>query len=290
MKQFFILIFVFVGFNAPKAQPYIDIVNVKYTNSMDAGLWNRHYSTNRYIYCSGNINIPLVFKKDSSLLIISPACESWAIKGDDFKEFPDRVQSTLLAVSYLKPLSKKYTLIASPVSRFNGQKGIAFRKGFQIGGAVLLTYNRKPGLQYKWGIYYNNEFTGPLLVPLLGIDWRINEKNNLFGVLPSNLIYEHQFKKSIYGGASFKTFTNTYQAGFTSGADNKLLRVDENQLLLFTDIYLHKNWVLNFELGHSVFRKIRLGSANGTDKYYFDDTINDNLIFKTSLVYRIRFR
>ena len=127
-------------------------------------------------------------------------------------------------------------------------------------------------------------------MPLLGIDWHINEKNNLFGILPSNLIYEHQFKKSIYCGASFKTFTNTYQAGLTSRNDYQLLRVDENQLSLYTDIYLHKNWVLNFELGHSLYRKFRLGVENGIDKYYFDDTINDNLIFKTSLAYRIRFR
>jgi hypothetical protein len=162
---------------------------------------------------------------------------------------------------------------------------------FQSGLALLFTYNRKNDLKYKFGLYYNSEFSGPFFMPLLGIDWKINDKNNLFGVLPGSLVYEHKVNNKIYWGASYRAVTNSFNAGRLDNASSpSFIRIEENQVALFTDIYLFRQFVFNVEMGHSVLRQISLGLIGSRKNYYYEEYVNDNLVFKASVAYRVRFR
>ena len=76
-------------------------------------------------------------------------------------------------------------------------------------------------------------------MPLAGIDWKINARNNLFGILPGNLTYEHKINEHFYYGANFRAITNSY------AKSNGYWLIDENQLGLHLDTYLTKNLVLN---------------------------------------------
>ncbi|MBK8521472.1 MAG: hypothetical protein IPL54_11610 [Chitinophagaceae bacterium] len=123
----------------------------------------------------------------------------------------------------------------------------------QVGGAFIISNTRNENLTWKLGIYVNNELFGLFVMPLSGIDWRINARNNLFGILPGNLTYEHKINDHFYYGANFRAITNSY------AKSNSYWRIDENQLGLYLDTYFNKNLVLNIEAGHSLFRKIRTG-------------------------------
>ncbi|HQW85048.1 MAG TPA: hypothetical protein PK987_11320, partial [Ferruginibacter sp.] len=63
--------------------------------------------------------------------------------------------------------------------------------------------------------------------------------------------------------------------------------IDENQLGLYLDAYLSKSIVLNMEVGHSLFRKVRTGVK---DVFISDAGVNDNFYFRISLAYRVRFK
>lgn len=63
----------------------------------------------------------------------------------------------------------------------------------------------------------------------------------------------------------------------------------EAQDAAWLDIYLIKNIVFNIEAGHSIFRRVRLGIENAKPKYYYKDNLNDGMLLKASLAYRLRF-
>ena len=74
---------------------------------------------------------------------------------------------------------------------------------YQFGGYAIANYKKNARLTYKMGVYINGDFFGLFVIPLLGIDWQINEKDNLFGVLPASLNYEHKLNNHFYTGAVF---------------------------------------------------------------------------------------
>ncbi len=54
--------------NDSQAQPYIDIAYIKSQLSPDVGLWKRNNTNNQIKNINAGLNIPIQFKKDSSIL------------------------------------------------------------------------------------------------------------------------------------------------------------------------------------------------------------------------------
>ena len=276
---FFIAMIVTAGFIVPvnlAAQPYLDIVKFKYSNSPGSSSKNKNNVKLRYF--SFETNIPVQFKNKKDALIFSPYYERW---WSQIIYNPKQAHYGIgLPVSLIKSFPKsKWSILVNVIARLN-DNSCKRNANLQIGGATIINYKRNENLTWKLGIYVNNEFFGVFVMPLAGIDWKINERNTLFGVLPGNLIYEHKINKWIYYGTCFRAITNSYKNG------NGYWRIDENQLGLYLDTYLAKNFVLNVEAGRSVLRKLRTGIKNIST---YDTKVNDNLYFRVSLAYRVRF-
>ena len=286
--------------SAIQAQPYIDIVQVKYTHSPGAGLWGQKNQPNYFEYYNAAINLPFVVRKDSSIILISPFVERWDINFTNaignYNDLPNHLNGLVLPVTYIRQVSKSWSITLSAIPRWNGNNTAIFKNSFQMGAAVLASYKKTSKLVLNAGLYYNAELSGLFFMPLLGIDWQMGDKDNLFGVLPGNLVFEHKISSHFYCGANFKAITNTYDAGSIiystnngTAANDKYLRIDDNQLNLFVDFYFLKHLVLNFEAGHSAFRKMRIGLKEPAVKYYYKDKMNDAFLLKLSMNYRLRF-
>lgn len=144
----------------------------------------------------------------------------------------------------------------------------------------MAVYKKRENLKYKLGVYYNREFFGTFILPLLGIDWNINDRTNLFGILPGNMTLEYKINSSLYGGINFKSITNSFRFdGLT------FLKVSDNYLKLFLDYYLIKKIVISFEAGRSILRKYSIGHEN---EPLIRIDLNDGLLLKAGLAYRIR--
>jgi len=273
------------------AQPYVDIVTLRVAGSPDAGAWRRNNLPVEYFQYVAGVSVPIVFKKDSSKLVLSTYTERWQIEADDIPDLPNAFQSVLGAVTYIKPISKKWSLAGAVIPRWNGNASDVFNNSFQIGGSLLAAYKSSPNLTYRLGVYYNSEFFGPFIIPLVGIDWKISERDNLFGVLPQILTYEHKVSNRFYWGAAYRMFNNSYRIGYRNlSLDDNYLRLVEMQLMLSADVYLSKRIVFNVEAGHSLFRRLRLGTDNDGKNYYSDEPVNDGFILKAALLYRMRLR
>src|SRR5690606_12594373 len=112
----------------------------------------------------------------------------------------------------------------------------------QFGGVLLAGVALKPNRQIRLGAYANAEFFGFFIVPLLGLDWRIDDRNYVFGVLPGRITYEHKWGERWYGGMTFRAPTNSFRL-----PDGRFLRVDDNQLSLFLDYYVTPRFCLTLE-------------------------------------------
>ena len=260
------------------AQPFLDIANIRYTNSPNTGLVNQHNNDVKMMYYGIGTNIPLQFKNKKDAVIFSPFFETWSSKINNNKR--QNYYSVALPVSLSKTIPyTKWSFLLTGIVRMN-DSSINKKTNMQVGGAFIISNKRNENLTWKLGLYVNNELFGLFVMPLAGIDWRINARNNLFGILPGSLTYEHKINNRFYYGANFRAITNSY------AKSNSYWRIDENQLGLYLDTYFNKNLVLNLEAGHSLFRKIRTGEKHISK---VDAKVNDNLYIKVAFAYRVRF-
>lgn len=289
-KQLPVIILLFLCKQVLVAQPYIDVAIARATFSPSTGAATKAILPIQYFQYTAGLLAPITLH-DSSKILIGIYNEGWDITSKQKDDLTQRVQSLLVPVSYIKPLSKKWTITGAVIPRWNGEAGKLFKNSFQLGGTLLTSYRKNSSLVLRAGIFYNSEFFGAFVIPLAGLDWKMSDRDNLFGLLPQQLVYEHKLSKRFYCGATYRMFNNTYRAGGQgTGYTNAFIRINEMQLMLSADVYLTKKLVLNMEGGHSVLRQMRLGTDERKKNYYLDLPVKNGFVFKTGLLYRIRFR
>ncbi|CAN5800796.1 hypothetical protein BH10BAC2_BH10BAC2_30870 [soil metagenome] len=260
------------------AQPYVDPLNIRYTNAFKGK--NQPATPFQHLYIGSDLPVKL---KNNALLIFSPFYESWNIDSVDTKDFLPGVSSIAFPVIAQIPLQNKslsLTLVAIP--RFNSEGLRLNGNTFQMGGIATINYKYNETLKYRLGVYVNDDEFGLFVIPLGGIDWRINPRNYLFGLLPGRLTYEHKMTDHFYTGATFRAITNSYLLD-----NGSYLRIDDNQLSAYMDCYATKNIVVSAETGYGIMRKLRAGNGHNKD-YTTDYNWGDGLFIKLCASYRIR--
>jgi len=281
-KSFFLAALFLISISEALAQPYLDLFTVRYINSPNIGKVGKDKNPTRLDYLNISATFPILLKNKNDALVLSPFFEKWTTRVDSISGFSDYYYGLVLPVTLIKSIpNSKWSLLTTAILRMNDAY-INSHSEWQFGGAILATKQVKKDLVYKLGVYLNSDFFGLFVVPLLGIDWQINERTNLFGVLPASLTLEYKLDSKFYTGAVFRTFTNSY---YDVGPN--YMRIDENELGLFLDFYPAKKILLNAEVGHSILRKIRSGSWHDVHDSWNAD---NNIYFKFAIAYRFRLR
>jgi Domain of unknown function (DUF6268) len=275
-KYFLFVVLVFFAQNI-FAQPFVDPLNIRYTNAFH----NKSKSATPFTHLYIGSDLPIKLK-DNSYVVFSPFYESWNIDSSSNKKFLPVANSVALAVSAIIPFDPdQWTLTVTVIPRVNGEE-LMMDNSFQLGGALLANFKKNEHIKLKFGVYVNDEFFGIFVMPLAGIEWKINEKSNLFGLLPGRLTLEHRINKNFYSGVTFRAITNSYRL-----SNGDYLRIDDNQLSGFLDYYLTKHLVLSGEAGYGIMRRLRSGI--GRNKNYLKNfNWDDGLFFKICASYRIR--
>ena len=285
MRKLFLLFSIALS-PALYSQPYLDIVKIVYSYSPLKGL-NEKTSPLQANFSSIDLNIPIELKKGGNAIIINPFFENneGEVSSIDF-----HVMSAGSLFGFLKKnIVEDWNLLGGFIIRQNKEAGEDLKDDWQYGGVLLTTYVKDQYLSLKFGIYYNKEFFGNYFMALAGIDWQINSKNNLFGVLPGSLTFEHKVNQRFFYGSTFRALTNSYRLQTTDPPLKRYLRVDDNQLGIFGDVYLTKKIVLTGETGYTILRRYRFG-FKGENVNEKTDYKNDNFYFRVSLAYRLHLR
>jgi hypothetical protein len=127
----------------------------------------------------------------------------------------------------------------------------------------------------------NSDFFGLFVMPLAGASWKFSDRDFVFGLLPGRLTWEHKLNNRIYTGLTFRAITNSYRID-----GNRYLRIDDNQLSAYLDLYATKHICFTLEPGYGIMRKLR----EGTEKRTYTTVYNwgDGMFIKLSAGYRMR--
>ncbi len=279
MRSLSVWVYIFLSFfhiNRLKAQPYVDLINFRYTHAFKDK--NANATPFNYLYIGSDL--PLRFK-NGTILLLSPFYENWNIDSAANKNFLPPISNIVLPVSIIFPLNDKFAFDVTAIPRISSE-GLHFNNSFQTGGLVFVAYKLKEQQKLSLGVYMNNHFYGVSVIPLVGVDWRINKTNYLFGLLPGRLTFEHKLNNALYTGATFRAITNSYRLN-----NGRYLRIDDHQLALYLDYYPSKHLVVNIESGYGIFRKLREGVGHNKN-YIRDYNWNDGMFIQLSASYRIR--
>ena len=288
MKKIILLSFITLIKAVLYSQPYLDLVKLNYTYSPLNGV-NDKKSPLQSNFFTADVTLPIELKKGGDAIIINPffTNNTGEVSTTDF-----HVTSKALLVGFLKKdIFPNWNLLSSFIVRRNTEVDIETDDNWQYGGVILATWKKNEDVSFKFGMYYNKEFFGNYFMALVGLDWKIDSKNNLFGVLPGYMIFEHKVASKFYYGFAFHAFTNSYREQIIdplSGGSN-YLRIDDNPLGIYADTYLSKKIVLSAEAGYTILRRYRYGYKYD-DIHFKTDYKNDNFYVKASLAYRLRLR
>jgi len=273
------VLFISTCFNIYAQQPYIDLLGVEYYR-LPAGT---SYSGDNKLTTSwfkASIQAPIKIKED--YLIIQPSYEQYTF--DKSVTFPGNLYGISLPLTYIRQWNNKQWQTAFVViPRISAELQPVPEDGYQLGGAVVAIYKKRQDLDYKFGVYYNSEFFGPFIIPLAGIDWKINDRFTLFGLLPLSLNLEYKLGKNIYAGVAIYTVTNSYRL-----SNHDWIKIADNHLKLFLNYYISGNLVLISEAGFSILRKYTYGSGYGNNDIEINLQYKDGPIFKVGIAWRIR--
>jgi len=287
MKKIILLFFITLIKVVLYSQPYLDLVKVNYTYSPLNGV-NDKKSPLQSNFFTADVTLPIELKKGGDAIIINPffTNNTGEVSTTDF-----HVTSKALLVGFLKKdIFPNWNLLSSFIVRRNTEVDIETDDNWQYGGIILTTWKKNEDVSFKFGMYYNKEFFGNYFMALVGLDWKIDSKNNLFGVLPGYMIFEHKVASKFYYGFAFHAFTNSYREQIVDPlAGSNYLRIDDNPLGIYADTYLSKKIVLSAEAGYTILRRYRYGYKYD-DIHFKTDYKNDNFYVKASLTYRLRLR
>jgi hypothetical protein len=85
------------------------------------------------------------------------------------------------------------------------------RKHWQLGAVGLYEHRFSQRLLMRFGVLYNGELFGPLLVPLIFIDWQLSNRWSITGLLPINLKVNYKITERFSTGINHFGFITTYQ-------------------------------------------------------------------------------
>lgn len=280
-RGFLILLFSFAIVLCPHsdltAQPYVDPIQVRYMQAFRSP--NTPATPFTHLYAGSDLPVRM---KGDAILLFSPYYEQWNLDSAQTDGIYPNVHSLALPVGLIMPIKDtKWTITVLPFVRTNGEELFGDRT-FQFGGAALAGLALKPHQKFRLGVYASGEFFGLFIIPLLGVDWRIDDRNYLFGVLPGRLTFEHQWNDRLFGGATFRAPTTSYRF-----ADGSFMRLDDNQISAFVDYYVTKQFCVTIEPGYGLLRRIRTGV--NTEEYLTKVHWGDGFFLKVSGAYRIRF-
>jgi len=170
-------------------------------------------------------------------------------------------------------------------------------RDFQLGGSFLAKYKKRNSLVYQFGMYYNNELSGPFLVPLLGLYYKSNnEKFEINATLPVWAEMNYAVNTWFTLGINFLAFVKTFHFSEPLISDKGLYwSKSTNELFAYTQFSMKKSYIFQLKAGYSIGRNY--GVYQDDDKVdlafsafkFGDNRTLENRYFANGVIFQARF-
>ena len=160
------------------------------------------------------------------------------------------------------------------------------KKDYQIGAVGFLTKQLNEQTKYKLGLFYNQEFWGPQIFPILGFDFIISNKLHFFGLIPRMINLEYKISESGYLGIKFNMKRKSYRLAeqYAEGYVQEF-KIDAQAYL---DYYLNNKVALFGAFGYALVRQYKIFETKDIlpEDHLF--AFNNQLMAHAGLAIRIR--
>jgi hypothetical protein len=292
MKQTILILFILYLPVLALTQPFIDPLNLRYQAFPASRYIKNEQAKMSIAQFTANINFPLELK--SKEVIIAGGTF-------DYYKFtsarPELTETRFLyaaniQLGYLhswKGGKWKTMLVALP--KISSDRFSFTKDAFQMGGVILFTKIKTEKFRYKFGLYYNREFFGNFFVPLAGLEWKVNKRINIYGILPGAMNFEYRLNKNLYAGLSWQSITTSYRVH--QGFEKYFVRNGDrfwghNQIRAFLNYHLRKNILLFAEAGFTLHRKFQLYRNNEVVPDPVFSATHNGLLFNGGVAFRVR--
>mgnify|MGYP003933264357 CR=1 FL=1 len=226
----------------------------------------------------------------------------WGVNNDE--EMPQdimnpiRVHGFILRTGLIRELDngRSFQLIFAP--RFMTDFKNVSSDHIQLGGIVTYGKRYSEKLKLGFGALYNHEFFGPNLVPLIDLDWKLNDKWTISGLFPVYGKVKYRFSDRLDGGWSHFGLVTTYRLGDSNYEGDYIDRrsIDET---LYARYRLFGDFFLEGRMGYALGRSYTQYDADqkvdftlplisiGDDRVAKGASIHDGFIASLRVVYSI---
>lgn len=291
-----ILFFVSLGFG----QNSIELANLYYrTSPLNSVTDSAHTYTLKTV--AADFKLPLVIN-DENIAFIGLDYQKNILQNSLHSRDHIDFTSTSLQIGLEHKWNKRSKMLFMSITRLNSDfKSIALNH-FQQGGLVLGTSAHSSNFDWKYGAYYNGEFFGPIVVPLFGFNWKMNDQWRLKVIVPLNFELSYQPTSHFITGLRFEGVNASFRTHQNPLQNEAYIDKADNNLWAFSELEIDKNCWFQIKAGYSILRKYRiyeksdklnwkLGPVNcGDERPEVATTFDNGFSFEARLIYRLRIK
>lgn len=191
-----------------------------------------------------NLFVPVV-RPSGNTLIVRASAEQLTLTNESTSL---RLRSLTLPLGVQwKSKNPKWRHTTLIIPKIAGASNLTLNDRGQLGLYWLSQYSFSDSLRVKVGLYINREFFGNLYVPMLGLDWKVNSRWNLYGTLPNSFRCAYSIRPGVLNtGVGFKSMVRSFRASNVQ----EYIRYNEIQVKYFLEWIIAKKWVAFCEMGY----------------------------------------
>ena len=152
-------------------------------------------------------------------------------------------------------------------------------------GAALMSYTFSDSFLLSAGLYYDDSFGIPQLLPMLGALWQICDGLTLDAALPQFLVFSYGVIPELALGLKFNVEGNQYRLSEGKPWKNTIVKYTQILTGPFVDLYLSDHLVLRIDGGLATGREFEFRDDDTSHKL-FDGDVKDMGYVGTSLSYQ----
>ncbi len=278
-------------------QRYVELARFYYSTT-DRNYFEQSDSNTRIKELGLDITVPVVINENDAILtgLIYERIQTKLFETGPEETFSVAGVRVGLSKKHSEKWSGTYLLLPKLASDF---KNITW-KDFQLGGIALLKYTKRENLNYKIGVYFNTELSGPFVAPLLGLYYlRNDEKVEVNLMLPFLADMNVRLVNKVYAGLNFTGLVRSYHLSELPASETGGYVVKaSNEFSTYLKYNLTKSLFVQARVGYSLGRSYRVYDEDdkisfgtvlirvGDDRQQLNTDFSDGFVYHASLGYR----
>ena len=274
MKRLSFLLIALFPWTYNLAQNSIDLFTIGGQYSFPQHYENNSSEKGREHIWHANLKVPLVLSETNTWYNEISYYNFRVNGGDEMPAAiadPINLHGIIMQTGLIHRLNEDHALILLFVPRLMGDFDRVDSENFQFGGIALYEKRFNESLTMRFGASFNRELFGPVVVPLVYLDWQLSNKWSVVGMLPIYGKLNHRVNKDLTAGFHYFGLVTTYHLANESYANDYIERRSID-LSLF----------VRHRITGRLHAEIRTGYALGRDYLQYGE--NDQVDFGLPLI------